>query len=108
MNHSGTEARCSDARYSRRRRHGSRGSSASRRSRCSGRKDPTCGRDYGPQKEAPEFLDRASLVGPEDLATRQDPGNQGLVRSALCFRYVAARKAWLWNLRHAEAQMGWL
>ena len=67
------------------------------------------------------FLDRSSLVGTEDLATRQDPGNQGMVRSALCFRYVAARKvwlenhprvgarkAWLWNLRHAEAQMGWL
>ena len=77
------------------------------------------GCDADRRKEALEFLDRSSLMGTEDLATRQDPGNQGLVRSALCFRYVAARKAWpenyprvgaqkawLWNLRHAEAQMG--
>ena len=78
------------------------------------------GCDADRRKEVLASLDRSSLVGTEDLATRQDPGNQGLVWSVRCPRCVAARKAWLensprvgvrkvwlWNLRHAEAQMGW-
>ena len=96
MYHSGTEARCSDARCSRRRLHGSRGSSTSHRSRYSGPKDPSCERDRGHRKEVlvdSEFLDQESLMGTEDLATRQDPGNPGLGLPEACLRSVAARKA---------------
>ena len=66
------------------------------------------GCDADRRKEVLVFLDRSSLVGTEDLATRQDPGNQGLVRSALCFRYVAARKAWLENHPRVGARKAWL
>ena len=73
VGHSGTEARYSDARCSRCRRHGSRGSSASHRSRYSGQKDPTCGRDYGRQKGALEFLD--PVVSGGDGGSGNSPGS---------------------------------
>lgn len=37
-----------------------------------------CVRDYGPQKETPEFLNRSSLVGTEDPASRKNLGTPGL------------------------------
>ena len=73
MDHSDTEERCSDARYSRHRRHGSRGSSASHRSRYSGQMDLLCGRDRGRQKEVladPVFLDLETQVGMKDQGAR--------------------------------------
>ena len=109
MDHSDTEARCSDARCSRRRHRGSRESSTSRRSRCSGRRDLTCGRDRDRRKE-----------GLADPVSRMDLEIPGPGLPERCLQSVAARKAWpenrlrvgvrkawMWQRRHAEALMGW-
>ena len=123
VGHSGTEARCSDARCSRRRRHGSRGSSTIHRSRYSGPKDLKCERDRGRRKAVladPEFLDLEFPTGMVDPVSRQDPAIPGLVTqaewldlvtpgpvlTAVCLRNVAARKAWLGNHPHVGVQMG--
>ena len=66
------------------------------------------------------FLDLASLTGMKDQESRMDQEIPGPGLPEVCLRSVAAwkawpvnhpregvQKAWMWNRRHVEAQMGW-